>query len=76
MNFTSGIFSNKTLVSIFIYLLPIHSTTLQANKLTLLWRRRQPKAQMRHTRDAPDYLNIRKIYENRNVKVLVILNKA
>ena len=43
-----------------IYLLPIHSTTLQANKLTLLWRRRQPKAQMRHTRDAPDYLNIRK----------------
>ena len=59
----------------FIYLLPIHSTTLQANKLTLLWRRRQPKAQMRHTRDAPDYLNIRKICTNRNVKVLVSLIK-
>ena len=58
------------------YLLPIHSTTLQANKQTLLWRRRQPKAQMRHTRDAPNYLNIRKVYTNRNVKVLVILNKA
>ena len=59
-----------------LYLLPIHSTTLQANKQTLLWRRRQPKAQMRHTRDAPNYLNIRKVYTNRNVKVLVILNKA
>ena len=60
-------------IYLLIYLLPIHSTTLQANKQTLLWRRRQPKAQMRHTRDAPDYLNIRKIYTNRNVKVLVIL---
>ena len=64
------------LIYLFIYLLPIHSTTLQANKQTLLWRRRQPKAQMRHTRDAPDYLNIRKIYTNRNGKVLVILNKG
>ena len=58
---------------VLLFLLPIHSTTLQAIKLTLIWRRRQPKAQMRHTRDAPDYLNIRKICTKRNVKVLVIL---
>ena len=48
---------------LFIYLLQINSTRIQTNnKITLklmetmkekLWRRRQPKALMHHTRDAP-----------------------
>ena len=55
---------------LFIYLLPIHSTTLQGNKLTLL-RRRQPKAQMRHTRDVPEWME-----KNGNFFSYLLIKKA
>ena len=41
-----------------------------------LCKKRQPKALMHHTRDAPSNKNIAKLYRSIKIDVLVILNEA